>query len=183
MLMQELIAIQSAIDLYGAGSAEVIATTNAWYAVGIGAAYSSACGTPTALTASAITSSGATLSWTAGSNAVSYLVEYKLSSASTWTTLAAATTATSVPVTGLTASTAYDWRVTTNCSASTSTAATASFTTTAVASGCAAAFEPNETLATAAAITSGVTNSAAISSATDIDYFKIVTTDHQQQCI
>ncbi|WP_460560113.1 M4 family metallopeptidase [Ferruginibacter profundus] len=169
-------AIQSAIDLYGAGSAEVIATTNAWYAVGIGAAYSSACGTPTALTASAITSSGATLGWTAGSNAVSYLVEYKLSSASTWTTLAAATTATSVAVTGLTASTAYDWRVTTNCSASTSTAATASFTTTAVASGCAAAFEPNETLATAASITSGVTNSAAISSTTDIDYFKIVTT-------
>ena len=31
--------IQAAIDLYGAGSAEVIATTNAFYAVGIGAAY------------------------------------------------------------------------------------------------------------------------------------------------
>ncbi len=32
-------AIQSAIDLFGAGSAEVIATTNAWYAVGVGGAY------------------------------------------------------------------------------------------------------------------------------------------------
>ena len=32
-------AIQAAIDLYGAGSAEEIATTNAWYAVGVGAAY------------------------------------------------------------------------------------------------------------------------------------------------
>lgn len=32
-------AIQSAIDLYGAGSAEEIATTNAWYAVGVGGAY------------------------------------------------------------------------------------------------------------------------------------------------
>ncbi|MEJ7663624.1 MAG: M4 family metallopeptidase [Hymenobacter sp.] len=31
-------AIQSATDLYGAGSAEVTATTNAWYAVGVGAA-------------------------------------------------------------------------------------------------------------------------------------------------
>ncbi len=31
--------IQSAIDLYGAGSAEEIATTNAFYAVGVGAAY------------------------------------------------------------------------------------------------------------------------------------------------
>lgn len=32
--------IQAAIDLYGAGSPEVIATTNAFYAVGIGTAYS-----------------------------------------------------------------------------------------------------------------------------------------------
>ncbi len=31
--------IQSAVDLYGAGSAEVIATTNAFYAVGVGAEY------------------------------------------------------------------------------------------------------------------------------------------------
>jgi bacillolysin len=169
-------AIQSATDLYGAGSAEVIATTNAWYAVGVGAAFSSACGTPTALTSSAITSTGAILSWTAGSNAVSYLVEYKLSSATAWTIAASASTTASISLTGLTASAVYDWRVTTNCSASTSTAATASFTTTAVASGCVAAFEANETQATAAAITSGATNSAAISSAADIDYYKITTT-------
>ncbi len=32
-------AIQAATDLYGAGSAEVIATTKAWYAVGVGADY------------------------------------------------------------------------------------------------------------------------------------------------
>ena len=32
-------AIQAAIDLYGAGSPEEIATTNAWYAVGVGAPY------------------------------------------------------------------------------------------------------------------------------------------------
>lgn len=32
-------AIQAAEDLYGAGSAEVIATTNAWFAVGVGGAY------------------------------------------------------------------------------------------------------------------------------------------------
>jgi Zn-dependent metalloprotease/chitodextrinase len=32
-------AIQAAIDLYGAGGAEEIAITNAWYAVGVGAAY------------------------------------------------------------------------------------------------------------------------------------------------
>jgi Zn-dependent metalloprotease len=33
-------SIQSAVELYGAGSAEEIATTNAWHAVGVGAAYS-----------------------------------------------------------------------------------------------------------------------------------------------
>jgi hypothetical protein len=169
-------AIQAATDLYGAGSQEVISTTNAWYAVGIGAAYSTACGIPTGLTAGSITSSGATLSWTAGSNAVSYLVEYKLTSGTTWTTLAAANTTTSIAITGLTATTSYDWRVTTNCSAATSTAATATFTTTAAGASCTTAFEPNETQATAATITSGVTNSSAITTATDIDYYKIVTT-------
>ncbi|HEX8660127.1 MAG TPA: M4 family metallopeptidase [Hymenobacter sp.] len=33
-------SIQAATDLYGAGSTQVIAVTNAWYAVGVGAAYS-----------------------------------------------------------------------------------------------------------------------------------------------
>ena len=59
-------AIQAATDLYGDASPEVIATTNAFYAVGVGALY----GTippeaPTNLVASAITTTGTTLSWTA----------------------------------------------------------------------------------------------------------------------
>ena len=39
---------------------------------------------------------------------------------------------------------------------------------------CSAAFEPNETQATAASIQLSATNTAAISSATDIDYYKII---------
>ncbi|MDQ2769475.1 MAG: M4 family metallopeptidase, partial [Bacteroidota bacterium] len=39
-------AIQAATDLFGAGSAQVIATTNAWFSVGVGAAYSGGGGTP-----------------------------------------------------------------------------------------------------------------------------------------
>jgi len=39
-------AIQAATDLYGAGSAQVIATTNAWYAVGVGAVYGGSTTTP-----------------------------------------------------------------------------------------------------------------------------------------
>lgn len=42
--------IQAATDLYGAASPEVIATTNAFYAVGIGAAYSDGGGDPTTCT-------------------------------------------------------------------------------------------------------------------------------------
>lgn len=134
-----------------------------------------ACNTPSGLSSSAITSSSATVSWTAVSGAISYAVDYKTSASSTWTNAASATTATSIGLSGLAASTVYDWRVRTNCSGSSSSYATAQFTTSA-GSTCATAFEPNETQSAAAAISSGVTNSAAISSTTDIDYFKITTT-------
>ena len=134
------------------------------------------CNAPTALTSSAITTSGATVGWTAASGAVSYDADYKLASESTWTNAATATTSTSVVLSGLASSSLYDWRVRTNCSAASSVYAQAQFTTATVPSGCGTAFEPNETLATAASITSGVTNSAAITTSTDNDYFKIVTT-------
>ena len=135
-----------------------------------------ACNAPTGLTSSAITTTGATVSWTAASGAVSYDADYKLASASTWTNAATATTSTSVVLSGLASSSLYDWRVRTNCSTESSVYAQAQFTTATVPSGCGTAFEPNETLATAAIIASGVTNSAAITTTTDNDYFKIVTT-------
>ena len=133
------------------------------------------CGTVTGLTSSGITSSAATISWSALSGANNYDVDYKLTSSGTWTSAATATTALSVNLTGLTASSSYDWRVRANCTGATGAYATASFTTGA-ASTCGTAFEPNETQATAASIVSGVTNSAAITTTTDIDYYKIVTT-------
>ncbi len=134
-----------------------------------------ACNAPAGLSSSALTANSATVSWTAASGAVSYAVDYKLNSSGTWTSFSTAQTGTTANLTGLSASSLYDWRVTTNCSSGSSTAAAAQFTTTA-ASTCATAFEPNETQATSAAITSGVTNSAAISTTTDIDYYKITTT-------
>ncbi len=133
------------------------------------------CNAATGLTTSSITSGSATVSWSAVSGAASYAVDYKLNSSSTWISFSTAQTGTTANLTGLSASSLYDWRVITNCSSGSSTAATAQFTTTA-ASTCATAFEPNETQAAAVAITSGVTNSAAISSSTDIDYYKITTT-------
>ena len=135
-----------------------------------------ACNAPSGLS-SAVTSNSATVTWTAVSGAASYDVDYKLTTSSTWTNAATATTLTSVAISGLTASTVYDWQVRTNCSggSGSSSYSAAQFTTSA-ASTCATAFEPNETLATAAAIATGVTNSAAISTSTDIDYYKITTT-------
>lgn len=104
--------IQSAIDLYGAGSAEVIATTNAFYAVGVGAAYSGSTDTvaptaPTALAASGTTGTTTNLSWTAATDNVA-VTGYDIYQG---TTLKGSSTTTSYTVTGLTALTAYSFSV------------------------------------------------------------------------
>ncbi|MEO6231047.1 MAG: reprolysin-like metallopeptidase [Ferruginibacter sp.] len=132
------------------------------------------CNAPTSL-ASSVTTSTATVSWAAATGAVSYAVDYKLNTASNWTSFSTAQTGLSANITGLASSTLYNWRVTTNCASGSSTAATADFTTS-TASTCATAFEPNETQATATTVSSGVANTAAISTSTDIDYYKITTT-------
>jgi len=133
------------------------------------------CNAPAGLTSSGITTSAATVSWTAVSGAVSYDADYKTNASGTWTNAATGTTAVSVNLSGLTASTLYDWRVRTNCASGSSAYTQAQFTT-ATTSGCGTAFEPNETQATAATISAGVANSAAITTSTDNDYFKVVTT-------
>jgi hypothetical protein len=134
-----------------------------------------ACNTPTGLSSSGVTASAATVSWTAVSGAISYDVDYKTNASGTWTNAATGTTSTSVNLSGLSASTLYDWRVRTNCASASSAYTQAQFTTLA-APGCGTAFEPNETQATAAAVSSGVVNSAAITTTTDVDFFKITTT-------
>lgn len=134
------------------------------------------CNAPTGLTAGSITSSGAVVSWTAVSGAVNYAVDYKLNSSATWIVATASTTSTSVTLSGLSAASLYDYRVRTNCGTNgTSIFAAAQFTTSAAPT-CLSAFEPNETLATAAPIVSGTTYSAAISTNVDIDFFRITTT-------
>jgi hypothetical protein len=72
------------------------------------------CNAPAGLAASSITSSSAVVSWTAVTGASTYTVEYKASASGTWT-VAGTTAATSLTLSGLSASTVYDWRVKTNC--------------------------------------------------------------------
>jgi len=94
------------------------------------------CAAPTALTTSAISGTGATLSWTAASGSTGYNLSYKQSTATTWTTVS--TTATSYTLTGLTSCTNYDWSVQSVCDATNSSAviSAASFITT----GCVATY-------------------------------------------
>lgn len=104
--------IQSAIDLYGAGSAEVIATTNAFYAIGVGAAYSGSTDTtapsaPTALAASGTTGSTTNLTWTASTDNVA-VTGYDIYQG---TTLKGSSATTSYTATGLTALTTYSFTV------------------------------------------------------------------------
>ncbi|WP_343672482.1 reprolysin-like metallopeptidase [Chitinophaga sp.] len=89
----------------------------------------SGCSAPTGLTSSAVTTTSATVGWTAVSGAASYKVDYKASSSSTWISAATATTATSLGLTGLTQGTTYDYRVRTTCTSDTSVYTTAQFTT------------------------------------------------------
>ena len=104
--------IQAATDLYGAGSAETIATTNAFYAVGVGDAYAGPADTtapsaPTSLVASGTTDTTTNLSWTASTDNVAVTGYNVYNGPSLITTV----TGTSYNVTGLTASTAYTFTV------------------------------------------------------------------------
>ncbi|MEO8112020.1 MAG: fibronectin type III domain-containing protein, partial [Ginsengibacter sp.] len=88
------------------------------------------CGDPTGLTSSAITNTSATVGWVAVPNAVSYDVDYKLTTTSTWTNAATAIATTSKNISGLIQGTTYDWRVRANCSGGSGNYISAQFTTT-----------------------------------------------------
>lgn len=89
---------------------------------------------PAGLAASAITSGGATLSWTAVSGVVSYDVQYRVVGTTTWSSVNTASTSTTLS--GLTSATQYEAQVRSNCTSTSSAySASATFTT---AAGCVA---------------------------------------------
>ena len=135
------------------------------------------CNAPDGLTSSAITSSGATVSWTAVSAAVNYDVDYKLASSGTWTNSITGTTSTSRNITGLSSSSLYDWRVRTNCSAGSSAYVQAQFTTAAV-STCPGIYDvsTNGSSGGAATIPFNTDIKGLISPSADNDYYGFVIT-------
>lgn len=135
------------------------------------------CNAPTGLASSAITASGATVSWSAVSGAVSYDVDYKLASSGTWINSITATSATSRSITGLSAASLYDWRVRTNCAAGSSAYTQAQFTTAAV-STCPGTYDvsTNGTASGAALIPFNTDIKGLISPSGDNDYYRFVIT-------
>jgi hypothetical protein len=94
------------------------------------AQFSTLCNTaPSGLSASSVTISSASLSWSSAPGAASYDVDYKATSSGTWINMATATTSTSVSLNSLNYNTSYDWRVRTNCSAGSSSYSSDQFTT------------------------------------------------------
>jgi len=130
------------------------------------------CGTPSGLAASSITTTTATLGWSAVSGAVSYNVQYRLVGATTWTTTTSTTT--SRAITGLVAGSSYEFQVQAVCSTSTGTfSGSTGFTTTATA--CSDIYEANNTRTTAKTIAVNTNISAVIGTSTDQDWFRFST--------
>ena len=130
------------------------------------------CGIPSALLATNITSSSATLNWSAVPNVTNYSVEYKQSTSATWIIAATGIFSSSYTLNGLSASTGYDWRVFANCYSGPNSYRQSSFTT-ASPFVCNDPYEPNSTSRQAKTIGLGTTIPAMISSSADIDWFKI----------
>lgn len=108
---------------------------------------------PSGLSATQITTTSAQLNWNATS-ADTYTLQHKSQSSGSWTTASGLTTV-SYLLTGLNASTTYDFRVRTNCNGGSSSAYsnTSSFTTQAL-QGCTSAITPTGLVATATSSTS-----------------------------
>lgn len=131
------------------------------------------CGVPASLAASSITSSSAMLGWGAVSGATSYNVRYKATASATWNNTTAS--GTSLSVSGLSASTAYEFQVQAVCGANTSAySSSATFTTSAA--GCTDVYESNNTLSAAKTVAVNTDIYGLISPSGDNDYFKFSTT-------
>ncbi len=136
------------------------------------------CNAPTGLTATSITTTGATVGWTAVTGAQSYTLQYRDSITPSFTTVTGLTSVSDV-LTSLASGSKYYFEVLTVCSSgSSSYSLLDSFTTTAVVTSCNSVYDgtTHNTFATAVMIPFSTAITGTISSATDIDYYKITIT-------
>jgi Metallo-peptidase family M12B Reprolysin-like/Secretion system C-terminal sorting domain/Bacterial pre-peptidase C-terminal domain/Fibronectin type III domain len=133
-----------------------------------------ACGDATGLNTTAITTNSATVNWTAVAGAISYDVDYKAASSGTWLDAATGTTSLSANLTGLTASTLYDWRVIANCSGGSGNFVATQFTTTAAGGACPGAYDisTNGSTGGAAVIPFNTDIKGTISPSGDVDNYR-----------
>jgi hypothetical protein len=102
-------------------------------------------------------------------------MDYKLASDTVWINKATGNTTRTVNLTGLLASSLYNWRVRAHCTNSIIGAySQTQFTT--LAPPCPDILEPNNTLATAKPILTGINYNALIASSTDLDYYSFSNT-------
>ena len=149
------------------------------YALNASATAVQVCNAPTGLAASNITTTGATLTWTAVSGATSYNVQYKPAANSTWTTVNSTTN--SLSITGLTAGTSYNAQVSTVCSGSSSAYGSAITFTTAQPAGCTDTWESNNTSGTAKVIPVNTNIQALIGTSSDVDWYRFNNTTSQRR--
>ena len=143
------------------------------------------CGAPTGLSTTNITNNSAILNWLAVPNnvnfgTITYKVEFKQSTSTTWITVAGAAQTIVYGLNELIANSTYDWRVFTNCNiAASGNFAQSSFTTAQPPPPpppvCNDVYETNNTSGQAKTINLGAAIAAIISSPNDVDWFKIAT--------
>ena len=133
------------------------------------------CNVPSGQSTTGITTTTATLNWSAATGAVSYNLQYRIVGAGSWTSTTSTTTSKSLS--GLVAATNYEWQVQTVCSAGSSAfSGSSTFTTSSTGGGCSDIYESNNTSGTAKTIAVNTDIQGLISSGTDVDWYKFVNT-------
>jgi len=134
------------------------------------------CGVPSGLASSAVSTTGATISWGTVTGATSYTLQYKLSTATTWTVVSGLTT-TSYSLTGLASSSTYNYQVNATCPAGTGNFSTVlNVTTLSTSPTCNDSFESNNSSNKAKTIAVNTNILAKISTSTDQDWFRFSNT-------
>jgi hypothetical protein len=129
-----------------------------------------ACGTPTGLSATNITTNSATLNWSAVPNAIKYSINYNPHIGSTITVTDIY--ALSYNLSGLVANYGYNWVVKAYCAEGDGLYAQSNFTTAPI---CMDNYEVNNMSSQARTINTGSVISAGISNGADIDWFRVTT--------